>query len=124
MVILAMLWIFKPRIIAGQDIDMFSIAILIGKVRLQDVKINPWFLVIFFSSLFSAAKGIADFLLLGPCRLLTKDGPFSGIGTFGYILLTLNIFCSILGKLILLAFAYGDFTYDSIYEQKVSFSCQ
>ena len=110
--------------IAGQD--KFSIAILIGELRLQDV--NPLFLISFFSSLFSASKGIADFLLLGPGRLLTKDGPFSGIGTFGYILLTINIFCSILGKLILLAFAYGGFTtfhgFDSIYEQKVSFSCQ
>ena len=116
-----MLWIFNPRMIAGQE--KFSIAILIGELRLQDV--NPLFLVSFYSSLFSASKGIADFLLLGPCRLLTKDGPFSGIGTFGYILLTLNIFCSILGKLILLAFAYGGFTtlhgFDSIYEQKVSF---
>ena len=118
MLILGMLWIFNPRLIAGQD--KFGITIYAGSLaHLQDT--NPWFLATFFSSLFSAAKGIAEFVLHGPCKLLTKDGLFSGIGTFGFLLLTINIFCSIIGKLILLALAYGGSNSESIYEHKVSF---
>ena len=86
--------------------------------------INPLFLLTLISSAFSSAKGIADFLLIGPCKLLTRDGPLSGILTCGYLLLTINIFLCFLLKFELLAFAYGGYgnSYrDSIYDDKVSF---
>ena len=76
------------------------------------------------SSVLSSSKGIADFLLIGPCKLLTRDGPLSGILTCGYILLTCNIYVCMLAKFELLAFAYGgygDAYGDSIYDDKVSF---
>ena len=115
MVILGTLWIFEPRMIAGQD--KFSIT-----YRGLGVDMNPWFLATFFSSLFSAAKGIAQFLLHGPCTLLTKDGHFSGMGTFGFLLLTLNIILSIVCKLELGGLAYGGyFKSQSIFDHKVSF---
>ena len=118
MVILGMLWVFQPRMIAGQD--KFSITVTnVSTTGLFDT--NPLFLVTFFTSLVSASKGMAEFLLQGPCRLLTKDGLFGGIGTFGFLLLTLNISLSIIGKLILLAVAYGGSGFDSIFDHKVSF---
>ena len=104
MVILGMLWSFRPRMIAGQH--KFDISILKGPTS-GLFNTNPLFLATFFSSLVSASKGMAEFLLQGPCRLLTKDGLFGGIGTFGFLLLTLNISLSMLGKLTLIAVAYG-----------------
>ena len=119
MVILGMLWVFQPRMIAGQD--KFGIGIIYGAQAQMLFNTNPWFLATFFTSLVSASKGIAEFLLQGPCRLLTKDGLFGGVGTFGFLLLTLNISLSIIGKLILLAVAYGGSSVDSIFDHKVSF---
>ena len=85
--------------------------------------INPLFLLTLISSAFSSAKGIADFLLIGPCKLLTRDGPLSGILTCGYLLLTINIFLCFLLKFELLAFAYGGYgeAYGKPYDDKVSF---
>ena len=75
------------------------------------------------SSVLSSSKGIADFLLIGPCKLLTRDGPLSGILTCGYILLTCNIYVCMLAKFELLAFAYGGYgeAYGKPYDDKVSF---
>ena len=48
--------------------------------------------------MFSAAKGLADFLLNGPCKLLPNDGLFGGMGKMGYIFVLINIATTICGK--------------------------
>ena len=42
-----------------------------------------FFIATFASSVLSAAKGMADFLLNGPCKLLPNDGLFGGMGKMG-----------------------------------------
>ena len=65
-----------------------------------------FFLATFISSVFSASKGIAGFLLHGPCKLVPTDGPFGGMGKLGFILLVFNIATTLCGKGILLAFLF------------------
>ena len=75
------------------------------------------------SSVLSVAMGVSQFLLIGPCRLLSRHGPLNGILTFGFLLLTINCYSCLILKFLLLAFAYGGHwkAYpDSIYEDKVS----
>ena len=57
-----------------------------------------FFIATFASSVLSAAKGVADFLLNGPCKLLPSDGLFGGMGKMGYIFLVMNIAITIFGK--------------------------
>ena len=57
-----------------------------------------FFTATFASSVFSAAKGLTDFLLYGPCKLLPNDGLFGGMGKMGYIFLLINIAFTICGK--------------------------
>ena len=57
-----------------------------------------FFIATFASSVLSAAKGVADFLLNGPCKLLPGDGLFGGMGKMGYIFLVMNIAITITGK--------------------------
>ena len=46
----------------------------------QNTTENILFVATFSSSVFSATKGLADFLLNGPCNLLPNDGLCGGIG--------------------------------------------
>ena len=45
----------------------------------------------FSLSVFSATFGIAKFLKVGPCRLVSSHGPLGGIGSIGFLTLMLNI---------------------------------
>ena len=49
-------------------------------------------------SVVSASKGLADFLLHGPCKLLPTNGKLDGMGTVGYLLLFLNIAATMVAK--------------------------
>ena len=64
----------------------------------QNTTENVLFIATFSSSLFSAAKGLADFLLNGPCKLLPNDGLFGGMGKMGYIFLLINIAFTLCAK--------------------------
>ena len=55
-------------------------------------------------SVVSASKGLADFLLHGPCKLLPTNGKLDGMGTVGYLLLFLNIAATMVAKGITLIF--------------------
>ena len=66
-----------------------------------------FFLATFTSSVFSASKGIAGFLLHGPCKLVPTDGLFGGMGKLGFILLLLNIASTLCGKGVLLGFLFN-----------------
>ena len=90
--ILLCLWGQHPRLITG---------------KFAFYGIDPLFFATFATSLISAAKGIASFLLEGPCKLVPKKGLFGGMGTMGYIFLCLNITSMLLGKGLMLAFSYG-----------------
>ena len=57
-----------------------------------------FFIATFASSVLSAAKGMADFLLNGPCKLLPADGLFGGMGKMGYIFLLINIAFTLCAK--------------------------
>jgi len=66
----------------------------------------PLFFATFVTSIISASKGIASFLLDGPCKLVPKNGLFGGLGTMGFIFLWLNIIATLLGKGSVLAYSY------------------
>ena len=74
--ILLTLWGQHPELISGSN-DLFDT--------------DPMFIATFISSLISASMGIASFLQTGPSRLVPKKGFYGG---FGYILLTINIACT------------------------------
>ena len=67
---------------------------------------GAFFLATFISSVFSASKGIAGFLLHGPCKLVPTDGLFGGMGKLGFILLLLNIASTLCGKGVLLGLLF------------------
>ena len=77
------LWGQHPELISGSN-DLF--------------KTDPMFIATFISSLISASMGIASFLQTGPSRLVPKKGFYGG---FGYILLTINIACTMALKSII-----------------------
>ena len=56
------------------------------------------FWVAIASSVISAAKGIADFLLFGPCNLVPRNGFAEGRAKMGFIFLLFNIIATICGK--------------------------
>ena len=87
------LWGQNPRLITGQHLE-------------DSFNIDPLFFATFVTSLISAAKGIASFLLEGPCKLVPKKGLFGGMGTMGYIFLCLDITSTLIGKGLLLAFSF------------------
>ena len=68
---------------------------------------DPFFIATFATSLISASKGIASFLLDGPCKLVSKNGLFGGLGSMGFIFLCLNIIATLIGKGLMLAFTYN-----------------
>ena len=92
--ILLCLWGIHPKLITGNSH---------GSRNPQ----NNLFLATFFTSLISAAKGIASFLQKGPCRLVSDIGLFGGMGTMGFIFLCLNISLTLVGKNFLLFWAYN-----------------
>ena len=77
------LWGQHPELISGSN-DLF--------------KTDLMFIATFISSLISASMGIASFLQTGPSRLVPKKGFYGG---FGYILLTINIACTMALKSII-----------------------
>ena len=79
------IWGLNPELIAGRNTSEVI-----------------FFIATFASSVLSAAKGVADFLLNGPCKLLPADGLFGGMGKMGYIFLVINIAMTIFGKGIIL----------------------
>ena len=92
--ILLCLWGQNPRLITGQT--YFNLLWYI----------DPLFFATFVTSIISSAKGIASFLLEGPCKLVPKKGLFGGMGTMGYIFLCLNITSTLIGKGLMLAFSF------------------
>ena len=64
----------------------------------QNTTENILFVATFSSSVFSATKGLADFLLNGPCKLLPNDGLCGGMGKMGYIFLLINIALTLCAK--------------------------
>ena len=64
----------------------------------NSLKKEVFFWLTFASSVFSASKGIAGFLLYGPCKLVPTNGLFGGMGKLGFILLVLNIALTLCGK--------------------------
>ena len=69
---------------------------------------NPLFFATLLSSFITAAKGIASFLLIGPCALVPKKGLFGGMGTMGFIFLFFNIASTLLIKSSMLAISFYD----------------
>ena len=52
----------------------------------------------FSSSILSASFGMTKFLLFGPCRILSKNALFGGYGGLKFIVLFLNMLCTLLAK--------------------------
>ena len=78
-----------------------------------------FFLATFISSVFSASKGIAGFLLHGPCKLVPTDGLFGGMGKLGFILLVLNIASTLCGKGVLLEFLTAEVSFTALAFSKI-----
>ena len=93
--ILLSLWGLNPKLITGQ-------------LNFEIYDIDPLFLATFATSLISASKGIASFLMDGPCKLVPKNGLFGGLGTMGFIFLCLNIIATLISKGLMLAFAFSE----------------
>ena len=79
--IILCLWGQNPQLISGRNISERSL-----------------FIATFVSSVFSASKGLGDFLLNGPCKLLPNDGLVGGMGKMGYIFLLINIAFTLCAK--------------------------
>ena len=92
--ILLCLWGQNPKLITGQSDIGFD-------------HIDPLFFATFTTSVISASKGMASFLLDGPCKLVPKNGLFGGLGSMGFIFLCLNIIATLIGKGLMLAFTYN-----------------
>ena len=80
---------------------------------------GAFFLATFISSAFSASKGIAGFLLHGPCKLVPTDGHFGGMGKLGFILLLLNIASTLCGKGVLLEFLTAEVSFTALAFSKI-----
>ena len=72
--------------------------------------VDPFFIATFATSLISASKGLASFLMDGPCKLVPKNRLFGGLGTMGFIFLCLNIIATLIGKGLMLAVSYSSLT--------------
>ena len=59
---------------------------------------DPQFLLTFISSTSAASLGISKFLKSGPCRFMRNDTFLMGFGSMGYVLLSLNIATTIVGR--------------------------
>ena len=78
-----------------------------------------FFLASFTSSVFSASKGIAGFLLHGPCKIVPADGLFGGMGKLGFILLVINIASTLCGKGVLLEFLTAEVSFTALAFSKI-----
>ena len=74
-----------------------------GKTPIVDGS-NPLFFATFFTSVFSAAFGMAKFLKNGPCRVVPSIGCLSGYGHLGFIFVFVSILFVLVGKGLALAF--------------------
>ena len=88
------LWALNPKLITG-------------KYEFNPLDSDSLFFATFATSVISASKGIASFLLDGPCKLVPKNGLFGGLGTMGFIFLCLNITFTLIGKGFNLAVSSG-----------------
>ena len=78
--------------------------LLVGSERLDsNNKTFILFVATFSTSIVSASLGIAKFLKLGPCRLIPNEGILGGYGSLNFLLLLLNVACTICSKAIFLA---------------------
>ena len=57
-----------------------------------------WFFMTYAISVFTGGLGITKFLQIGPCSVLTEEGPLGGILTGGFILTYLAVMFSLLTK--------------------------
>ena len=92
--ILLCLWALNPKLITGQKYFYFDF--------------DSFFIATFATSIISASKGIASFLMDGPCKLVPKNGLFGGLGTLGFIFLCLSNISTSIGKGSMLAFSYTE----------------
>ena len=111
--ILLCLWGQHPKLISG-DIYFSFDAIFRGMYE------NPLFFAKFQTSMISASKGMANFFLEGPCKLLPQKGLFEGMGTMGFIFLCLNISITVHAKSTLLVMAYVHASTNSNADEKVA----
>ena len=79
-----------------------------GTISFDPKDVDFLYMATFISSLLSAAKGIASFLMDGPCILLSKEGPLGGMGKMGFIFLYINILTTMMAKGLLIYFGYSD----------------
>ena len=79
-----------------------------GTISFDPKDVDFLYMATFISSLLSAAKGIASFLMDGPCILLSKEGPLGGMGKMGFIFLYINILITMMAKGLLIYFGYSD----------------
>ena len=71
----------------------------------DDSKTAYLFLATFITSVLSASLGIAKFLKLGPCRLIPNEGILGGYGSLSFLLLLLNVACTMVAKGLILVFS-------------------
>ena len=95
-----------PKLISGQP-QIISITPTFVPLYAPDLL----FVVTFLTSVFSASKGMADFLMNGPCKLIPNTGLFGGMGRMGYILLFVNISLTLFGKGMLIGYIFSEDRY-------------
>ena len=100
--IFLIIWGMHPKLITGTGLGHPAQGIF----KLLDMDLDPLFLATHLTSVISASKGIADFLMNGPCKLVPNEGLCGGMGRMGYILLCLNIGLTLWGKGILIRMAH------------------
>ena len=93
-------------VILSQTLTNSSHELVVGKSRSDQIL----FWTTFSLSVFSATFGIAKFLKVGPCCLVSSHGPLGGLGSIGFLTLMLNIASTLLLKGILLVLSgfYSD----------------
>ena len=92
--ILLTIWVQDSRTAIGEDKD-WNIVL---------------FLTTFSLSVFSATFGIAKFLKVGPCHLVSSHGPLGGLGSIGFLTLMMNIASTLVlkGLMLSLSRSYSD----------------
>ena len=66
-----------------------------------------WFFMTYAISVFTGGLGITKFLQIGPCSMLTEEGPLGGTLTGGFILTYLAVMFSLLTKGLFIAIFVG-----------------
>ena len=62
------------------------------------LEVDEVFYMTFFTSVLTGSFGISKFLKAGPCQIIRNDSFLMGFGTLGYLLLLMNIACTLVGK--------------------------